>query len=360
MPGRPPKPRDGRRLKNAPTGFPLFYDKRKPRVVTSDPWAFLAHHATTKLPKDRERIALAYIEQAFDFFEATSNPQLGSKPLLHYYCFLNLVKAALLIKGVSLPTAVGHGISDPRVNRRQRLRFTGQRVHITGRAHDHSQLFPEFLQLLNAAHLLNSTCKVITMLGNIPSIHRTFTQVTGDDPIFLPVKRFDFMHAGGQIWLRVVLNRHDKDVELVRPTISRRQRFRRWLDLVHAPNPDEFWYETAPVQGRNRAVDRAIGTLATRISGVGAASILTSTGYRMYLSASPPGTWCPRLAASYAVAFYLGSITRYQPHDFDKIVAGGYRWLVEEFLATEPIQFIYTLASWLAGVDVVKPYATSR
>ncbi len=40
-------------------------------------------------------------------------------------------------------------------------------------------------------------------------------------------------------------------------------------------------------------------------------------------------------------------------------VVGWYecRWVVEEFLATEPTQFIYTLASWLAGVEVVRPFA---
>jgi hypothetical protein len=43
---------------------------------------------------------------------------------------------------------------------------------------------------------------------------------------------------------------------------------------------------------------------------------------------------------------------------FDKIVAGAYSWLVADFLATQPTQFTYTLASYLAGVDVVRPFAS--
>jgi len=33
--------------------------------------------------------------------------------------------------------------------------------------------------------------------------------------------------------------------------------------------------------------------------------------------------------------------------------------VVHELIATEPVQFVYTLASELAGVDVVRPYATT-
>jgi len=82
---------------NEPSGFPLFYDKRKPRVVTADPWAFLSHLAVTKLDKRREEIANAYIAQGNDFFEAAQNPRFHTRPLLYYYAFLNVVKAALLI-----------------------------------------------------------------------------------------------------------------------------------------------------------------------------------------------------------------------------------------------------------------------
>ena len=66
----------------------------------------------------------------------------------------------------------------------------------------------------------------------------------------------------------------------------------------------------------------------------------------------------PPLAAVYAALFYLGSITRYKPDVFDKIIAGGYSWVVGELLATQPLQFLYHLASELAGVDVVLPYAS--
>jgi hypothetical protein len=57
------------------------------------------------------------------------------------------------------------------------------------------------------------------------------------------------------------------------------------------------------------------------------------------------------------VIFCLGSITRYKPDVFDKIISGKQNWIVEEFLASIPVQFLYGLASELASVDVVRPYA---
>lgn len=86
-------------------------------------------------------------------------------------------------------------------------------------------------------------------------------------------------------------------------------------------------------------------------------TILTPAGYRSYLCAIEPRRRVPPLAAPYAAMFYLGSITRYKPHDFDTIIRGGYSWVVGELINTQPTQFLYGLASWLAGVDVVKPYA---
>jgi hypothetical protein len=55
--------------------------------------------------------------------------------------------------------------------------------------------------------------------------------------------------------------------------------------------------------------------------------------------------------------FYLGSITRYKPDVFSKFIDSKHSWIVEELMATGPMQFLYTLGSVLAGVDVVRPYA---
>lgn len=78
-------------LYNQPWGAPLFYRAaRVPRVVTAEPWAFLRYRSEAALSGDRRARATAYVEQAFDFFQAASSPRLSSRPLLYYYSFLNL------------------------------------------------------------------------------------------------------------------------------------------------------------------------------------------------------------------------------------------------------------------------------
>ena len=120
----------------------------------------------------------------------------------------------------------------------------------------------------------------------------------------------------------------------------------------------EVLFETKSEVGRKRGVDRAINRLATSLREVGVWSILTPGGYRFYFCTLERRRVLPPLAAVYAAMFYLGSITRYKPYDFDRILRGGYSWVVEELITTMPHQFLYLLASELAGVDVVRPYAS--
>ena len=119
----------------------------------------------------------------------------------------------------------------------------------------------------------------------------------------------------------------------------------------------EAWFETGERNAARNAADTAMAGLAQSLKALRLSSILTRDGYRYYLSGSNTADHVPPLAASYAAFFYLGSITRYKPQNFDTLRAGKYGWLCEELLASQPAQFIYTLVSELAATDVVRPQA---
>lgn len=357
MAGRLRAATSGTPINREPTGFPLFYDKRKPRVVTADPWAFLTHLAFKQIGKAKEGLAKAYIEQGREFFEAAQNPRYFSRPLLYYYSFLNVVKAAMLIKGVALPNAARHGISDPKVNSRKRLRFEGQKIHVVNVAHDHSEIFPEFLRMLGHTGRLGRSFRVLDMLQQIPNIHRTFVKVESCDSIFVPVRQFRILHADSHIWARVELGRNDKDVADTLPLLRRRRQFQRTLSPVRPEAADEIWFETRAIRTSSRGIDNTLSVLAKDLRDVGISPIVTAQGLRFYLVDLGPASRVPYLGAALAVIFYLGSITRYKPDVFDKIIVGKHSWVIDEFLATQPMQFLYVLCSELAGVDVVRPYA---
>lgn len=360
MVGRPRKAWDGTPVSDPPSGFPLYARSRGTRVVTSDVWGYLKHVASARLPRSAETQALAFIDQALEFFEAGDNPQLGSRPLLYYYSFLNLAKMALLVHRVALPGSPRHGISDPRANARTRLRLAGQTVRAEICAADHSQVFPEFVHHLGCELTRVRDYRVLLLLSQMPGIHRTYCRVTRTRPQFLPIKRFDLLRDGQDLWVRLALARNDKDVRATLNRVRQRQAFRRVFDQVQSMNSSELWFESGVVRGPTRATDNAIGQLAEITCQIGIWPILTSSGNRFYFNAAPPRDQIPALASIYATMFYLGSLTRYKPYDFDKIITQKFAWLIGEFLNTQPTQFLYGLASHLDGVEVVRPYAAGR
>src|SRR6266480_694832 len=141
--------REGRVLKHGVSGFPLFFSQRgSSRVVTSDIWAYLEYLSRKNLTKEVSHQAVVYVNRALEFFEAADNPRNPSRPLLYYYCFLNLAKVFLLHQRQTLPSRMKHGISDPKSNLTPKPRFGGQEVHCFSLDAGGENLFPRFLVAL--------------------------------------------------------------------------------------------------------------------------------------------------------------------------------------------------------------------
>src|SRR5438876_1138135 len=91
-------------------------------------------------------------------------------------------------RGGELLKQVAHGIADPRVNEGAPADLATQAVTWPGPAHDHSNVFPELVRLLahgRSISLAQSTdIPVITLLRNVPAVHRTFRTVEGGAATF--------------------------------------------------------------------------------------------------------------------------------------------------------------------------------
>lgn len=348
-----PEPRVGH--ESTISGFPVFTTHEKPRIVTADPWAFLLHTVDKNLAKAEANRAAAFVEQGRDFFLGAVTSNAASKPLFYYYAFLNVMKAALLVRRVQIPEIVRHGINDPRANQGHRLTFSAQSVHVLGRANDNREFFPEVLHALGWPNCCNKTWKVMDLLALIPSIHRTYTIVAKEEPEFMLISDLCLVSQGKQVWARLKASSHGDGIHAGR-VMATRQKFNRVFHEVES-SAESRWFETDPVEIDQAGRDAAISSLGNLIRPLGISTVLTSSGYRYYMSTRTQSSYMPRLAAAYAVFFYLGSITRYRPYDFDKIVRGKYRWIIEELLATEPNQLLYAACSWLSRSEVVRPYA---
>jgi len=53
--------------------------------------------------------------------------------------------------------------------------------------------------------------------------------------------------------------------------------------------------------------------------------------------------------------FYFDSVTRYRPHVYDEILSGIYGPFINEFVASQPDQLLYLLASEICEREVAKP-----
>jgi hypothetical protein len=262
--GRLPASKGGKCVRNLPSAFPLYAARKQSRIVTADIWAFFRNSASSILPMEVERKAIAFIDQAYEFFEAAKTPRFGSRPLLYYYSFLNIVKAYLLMKKVNLPVSVRHGISDPRENKRERRRLQGQSILIQELAQDHSRIFPEFLKCFNMILTKEMKLRVLDLLKQVPTIHRTYCRVTKDKPVFLPVKSFQALSKNREIHIRLILDRNQKDTKQVLGILQKRRAFSLLFTQVASCSKEasqnrntneeisELWYETNSMPGHRR------------------------------------------------------------------------------------------------------------
>ena len=75
--------REGNLIRTPATGFPGFIQGRRlARIITSDIWACLHFLIESReiLTRERKVQALAYIDQAFDFYQSAGNPEMVPGP----------------------------------------------------------------------------------------------------------------------------------------------------------------------------------------------------------------------------------------------------------------------------------------
>lgn len=358
---------DGTALAAPAIGFPCFIDKKRMRrIITADIWAFLAHETRARLSGDAENRAVAFLEQAEDFYRTAASSSDSSRPLLYYYAYLNLAKVFMVHQGVELPARMGHGISDPKVNIKQRFYFKTQQVKIhksTGRGAPpyENLMLPTLLWCLDPASVrfFDRELKVLDVMGQLPAIHRTYSMVSGTGDRLVPIDSFTVVRKDFEVWARVAIKKSAATDSQIRslcalPVFA--GKLTRVCSRVASENA-EFWYfEGRRVHYGPTTLETSIGAVASDLRAAGVSTVVTNDGYRYYFSTAKREDTLPQIGASVAVMFYFGSLTRYKPYDFDKIEE-KYAWLMSEFLSTDPTQVLYMLASKLAKTEVVAPFA---
>ncbi|WP_163866736.1 YaaC family protein [Myxococcus eversor] len=332
-------------------------------IFTSDPWGIILSHTKQRCPAIARPAALAFLKQAEDNFRAATDASIiGAKPVLLYYSFLNLAKSYILTQGLQrdLNTAQ-HGISEkPPVGGKE---FDDALI----KAHPSTgarsiNIFDEFHRAITGLPLTAATdFPVPELLGQIITGHRLWCSARKERERFIPLRSIDFIHdaTSKQAWLAFEL---DKD-DIKRSGITANE-------LLARTNLSNTWKEVGAPTSRRR-FELIAATSYSKTAGAETAKLATHLAqhvwttltfvppYRTLYLYTPPtsASTLPQALAMYAIIFYLGSVTRYRPHVFAKILDDSYGPAIQETISSAPRQFLYLMASRFAQREVIQSAA---
>jgi hypothetical protein len=347
------------------------------RVFATDPWTVIRRSAETRcLPRTRAA-AFALLEQAQDFFEAAESGVKAAKPLLLYYCFMNLGKAFILTTqqreqvdnahhGLAERLDVAGGGSHELIDAYLEAKLTSPPGPIPDRP---IQLFDELLHALTGAGIPahNHRYCLPSLLPQVVPGHRLWVEGTGraENERFIAIEEIEFRYCptSKMLWMQLNIFRDD----LVRINLTHNDllsnarisgTFRQIGATIMRNEREVLCFEQiAPIQYSSIPSDYIDGLVAP-LRPLLWRTVLSQRPYRQYyLYPAPPAEHdqiLPQVLSIYAITFYLGSIVRYRPHHFDEILKGDFGPFIEAFLNDQPNQFLYLMASEFALREVTK------
>lgn len=371
-----PRPGEVLRIKSKPIKFSYWPVQRltgryrlQPSTFCSNPFALISAEIQSRGIRRVRAEARSLVQQAqymFDSSQAAREP--AAKPLLLYYSFLNLAKAYCLFTGTtSSVDKAYHGLSFPHSLTSRQIDSAYVIAHPSNSSNDTINVFGEFMLSLSGLGIEeNLRLKINHILPQIVTGHRLWSLSREVDERFVALERIEYVdnREEKEIWLRFYF--FDDNLSNLNIGVADMLR-RSQLDL-----------DFRQVQYTNTINDRAllcleeINTLSynQRPSDV---VLLLSEAFRKYLwtvvSSVPPyrrfytyltpprekRAAMPQLLSIFAMAYYYGSITRYQPHCFDSLLNGPYGPFTEDFLGWIGNQFVYLMASEFVQREVSHP-----
>jgi hypothetical protein len=331
-------------------------------LFAKSPWAVVQGAIEARTPRSRQVEALAFLQQARSFFDAADDRTVAATPLILYYSFLNLAKALILAAGHtnSLDRAM-HGLMDDPGGAGQEI--TGASVAVKTSGTDPS-IFPLYAQALGVpspAH--NATYPVTELMAQVVVGHRLWREV-GKKERFVTVDDLRFYHdpptGSGNVWVRFYVRRGD----LSRFGIAQKRLLSEGdlagtFDWVKSDDDDVLCLEQLTSIGYNHRAADVIKDVVGAVRQYLWRSATSMPPYRhYYFHLSPPARRqerLPQLLSLYMLFFYFGSVTRYRPHVFDEILKSDYGPFVREFIASQPDQLLYLLATEICEREVAKP-----
>jgi hypothetical protein len=318
-------------------------------VYATDPWPVISASLRHQCSASTLPSAESFVRQAREYFRAAENATaIETKPVLYYYSFLNLAKAFALARGqAALVGAVQHGLSD----RGAASSLAAAEVLAFKSTSTKTNAFYELHEALGwDPSAFPSIMRVGELMSQILVGHRLWREASGGRERFIQVEEVHLLHDAKkrQLW---------GAIDLTAAAIRRRSRSFANIrdeggmasDWVVAQPPDASmrrFEQKSPVTYGHRSSDNVMDVIDSLRPVLWRTITSTEPYRRYYLYLSPPSeVRLDQLLSTYALMYYLGSLTRYRPLELLSAIDGPYGEFLHEFLAAQPQQFVFAIAS---------------
>lgn len=314
-------------------------------VLTNSPWDFVE----LWLKREKQKNALFYWNQAREFHNASYGLPRQSSPLLHYYSFMNAVKALLTSKGITFHQH--HGVTS------HNMRSPSEKISITneGVKIKTNGILPSLSNYLRESET-NDTHSLKELFFNLPYIHRTYclTYKTQTD-MFIPIKDAHFAcdKSNGVAFFKATLSSDFSNAHVVKRL------------------PPSFEVELKESEYTIRSVDSVPFARPSRPTGSDILQLLTlhkqirsdlsyingsqTLWYIKGITAGPARIKRTPCTLTLAAMHRLSELSRYKPLELDIFPSGQKNWLLSEFIQQSPAQFFDEISSEITGHQFLIP-----
>lgn len=339
------------------------------RLFALDPWSVIRQVVERECAEGRREEALACLTQAQAFFEVgTGQGNEAARPLALYYSYLNAAKTFCLTLGeLNDFERASHGLvlhgSDGDYDL-DSARIQTKRTTPPGAGSPIPQIFDEMMRVLTRSRMSPATeYRMAALMPQILSGHRLWAEAADREERFFNLQSVNFRHDpdARTMWLEVELLQDDvgrfgidHDDLLSRSGLIDFQE-------VESREPERILLlqEKTPLHygdgGPLAALDRLVERVRDRLW----MTVMLIHPYRRYYIYLCPAqerqNLLPQLLSMYAVTFYFGSLTRYRPDRFERMLRGRFGPRIRDFITGQPRQLLYQLASEMARRDVARP-----
>lgn len=330
-------------------------------LYAAEPWGIISSAVETSAATRSEKEAgLSFVRQAREYFDAADRAAaIETKPLLYYYCFLNLAKAISMARGrLGLVGKISHGVH---VVGGVGHTSSTAKIEYERSSANRASAVEELLHALEGNQVPTGPIAIEEILPQSVVAHRLWCEASKSRrERFLTIESVRFLEDSSkkEVWSRITVPR---DVLRMRGWGLKAALAEAGLEpdyrIVKEPEAEArglvTFEQSVPRTYAGRPSDvvmEIVDSLRPKIWQT-ITSAAPYRGYYLYLSQV---NRLPQWLSVYSILFWLGSLTRYQPVELFDLLNGPEGPFFREFIATQPNQLLYMLTSEAKRQDVTR------